>query len=89
MPAIKKKWIKASQDNSDVVDENDTEEAVEDEDKQTDVTDTNTAHASTKKPKKRPAQTPQAHILKGLDGEVLMEKRKRFIPPAELKLADW
>ncbi|KAK7501378.1 hypothetical protein BaRGS_00007503 [Batillaria attramentaria] len=30
-----------------------------------------------------------AHQLKWLDGEVLLEKRKRTIPPAELKLATW
>ena len=28
-------------------------------------------------------------MLRGLDGEVLQEKRKRFIPPSETKLMEW
>ncbi|KAL8607568.1 hypothetical protein ACOMHN_003487 [Nucella lapillus] len=36
--------------------------------------------------RKAPAGT---HLLKGLDGEVLVEKRKRTLPPAELRLDSW
>ena len=38
-------------------------------------------------PLKRKA--PGAQMLKGLDGEVLVEKRKRTLPPAEQKLDTW
>lgn len=38
-------------------------------------------------PLKRKA--PGAQMLKGLDGEVLVEKRKRTLPPAEQKLDIW
>ncbi|KAI8796649.1 heterochromatin protein 1-binding protein 3 isoform X1 [Biomphalaria glabrata] len=89
MPAIKKKWIKASQDGGEVPDELDGEEAVGDEDKET-AEGANTAETAVKikKPKKRSAPTSPS-LLRGLDGEVLLEKRKRFIPPAEQKLLDW
>ena len=34
-------------------------------------------------------KAPGAQMLKGLDGEVLVEKRKRTLPPAEQKLDTW
>ncbi|CAL1539143.1 unnamed protein product [Lymnaea stagnalis] len=86
MPAIKKKWIKASQDGADAPEDNDIE-PVGDEDKDATGTGESTP-TPVKKPQKRSAHSPQ-HLLRGLDGEVLLEKRKRFIPPAELKLSEW
>lgn len=86
MPAIKKKWIKASQDGADVTEENDAE-PVGDEDKDA-IGTSETVPPHVKKSQKRSAHSPQ-HILRGLDGEVLLEKRKRFVPPAELKLSEW
>jgi hypothetical protein len=44
--------------------------------------------ASVSPVKKKPA-TPTTSMLKGLDGEVLVEKRKRTLNPAEQKLDTW
>ncbi|KAH9519995.1 hypothetical protein Btru_071430 [Bulinus truncatus] len=88
MPAIKKKWIKASQDG-DVPEEIDSEEALGDEDRElTDGASATDNLSKIKKPKKRSAPLAP-YILRGLDGEVLLEKRKRLIPPSEQKLLEW
>ncbi|XP_005106861.1 heterochromatin protein 1-binding protein 3 [Aplysia californica] len=91
MPGIKKKWIKASHNDQTARDVPDDGEDIGDEDRELGDGGANrddALDAPVPKPRKRPAQG-QGGMLKGLDGEVLLEKRKRFIPPAELKLTEW
>lgn len=89
MPAIKKKWIKASQDGGATTLDDDNDDTLGDEDKDHGSTG-ETVSSATSKPKKRPAQSSLPHnLLRGLDAEVLIEKRKRFTPPSELKLSEW
>ncbi|BFZ03311.1 hypothetical protein BsWGS_06350 [Bradybaena similaris] len=89
MPAIKKKWIKASQDGGATTLDDDNDDTLGDEDKDHGST-AETVSSATSKPKKRPAQSSLPHnLLRGLDAEVLVEKRKRFTPPSELKLSEW
>lgn len=95
MPVLKKKWIAANnEDNTGDAQEVDLVEDVQgdnedagDEDRE--LGDNGVAEAK-ENPRKRPAETdgPTTGGLKGL-GEVLLEKRKRFIPPAEIKLEEW
>uniref|UniRef100_A0A0B7B3P5 H15 domain-containing protein n=1 Tax=Arion vulgaris TaxID=1028688 RepID=A0A0B7B3P5_9EUPU len=88
MPAIKKKWIKASQDGGNTP-EDENDDILGDEDKEHGSSG-EPASAIVPKAKKRPHQPSAQHnLLRGLDGEVLSEKRKRFIPPTELKLTEW
>ncbi|RUS75838.1 hypothetical protein EGW08_016396 [Elysia chlorotica] len=86
MPAIKKKWIKANQE----VIEADTNENNDNAAGEVGVDASSKAspkgNVSPVKPKKR---NIDPLMLRALDGEVLLEKRKRFTPPAEAKLSDW
>ncbi|CAG5118266.1 unnamed protein product [Candidula unifasciata] len=89
MPAIKKKWIKASQDGVATTPDDDNDDVLGDDDKDRGSVVENVSSVPSK-PKKRPAQLSQQHnLLRGLDAEVLSEKRKRFTPPSELKLSEW
>ncbi|GFN79902.1 heterochromatin protein 1-binding protein 3-like [Plakobranchus ocellatus] len=91
MPAIKKKWIKANQEMKDTENADNNDEAAGDEDRELAGGDTPAKgkSSSSSKPKKRHIDPSQGGMLRGLDGEVLLEKRKRFVPPAEAKLGEW
>ena len=82
MPGIKKKWLQEST----AQDDNDESAEVQD------LGDSGVAPVSpaapVPKPMKRPAESSTTKTLKHL-GEVMLEKRKRFTPPAELKLTEW
>ena len=78
MPGIKKKWIQESaQDDNDEAEVQDTGDPV-----------APVSPVPQPKPLKRPAESSTTKTLKHL-GEVMLEKRKRFTPPAELKLNEW
>jgi len=95
MPGIKKKWIKASHNEQVMADmpvgdvaDLPTVEAGEtgEEDRELGNVEMQEVPPKTKK---ATAETGQSGMLKYLTGDVLMEKRKRFVPPAELKLNEW
>lgn len=90
MPAIKKKWIKANQEVSEA-DSNDNNNGLAgDEDReQIDEASSVKVKGEGALPLKSKKRSIDPSMLRGLDGEVLQEKRKRFIPPAEAKLSEW